>query len=196
MIDGVDDKQGEDKDPAALVVRRSAISYHEQSVAGLSGIRLRLVCDKARQSCLASLSLCFAEVVESKARQSTGEPTWRAEIHMPKSDRFNYDGRTRTMCASAIGCTRFAHVPCCRRLRQRLLCMLSRGALKAAFRALISCWSERVRIRHESAGRRGGLAAPSVRHNESVLQRRQHLIRVLVTSRRLSRSRCAGPFTG
>mmetsp|Transcript_113454 Transcript_113454/g.321362 ORF Transcript_113454/g.321362 Transcript_113454/m.321362 type:complete len:191 (+) Transcript_113454:96-668(+) len=39
-----------------------------------------------------------AEVVESKARQSTGELTYRAEILMPKCMRFNYDGKARTMC--------------------------------------------------------------------------------------------------
>lgn len=37
-------------------------------------------------------------MVESKARQSTGEMTYRAEIQMPKSARFNYDGKARTMC--------------------------------------------------------------------------------------------------
>merc|ERR1711924_523553 len=39
-----------------------------------------------------------AEVVESKARQSTGEQTWRAEIHMPKPEAQNFGGKTRTMC--------------------------------------------------------------------------------------------------
>mmetsp|Transcript_111183 Transcript_111183/g.346526 ORF Transcript_111183/g.346526 Transcript_111183/m.346526 type:complete len:145 (-) Transcript_111183:58-492(-) len=38
-----------------------------------------------------------AEVVESEARQSTGERTYRAEIQMPKLMRYNYDGKTRTM---------------------------------------------------------------------------------------------------
>mmetsp|Transcript_34616 Transcript_34616/g.103452 ORF Transcript_34616/g.103452 Transcript_34616/m.103452 type:complete len:140 (-) Transcript_34616:180-599(-) len=38
-----------------------------------------------------------AEVVESEARQSTGEQTYRAEIHMPKMMRYNYDGKSRTM---------------------------------------------------------------------------------------------------
>ncbi|CAE7208804.1 unnamed protein product [Symbiodinium microadriaticum] len=38
-------------------------------------------------------------VVESKARQSTGERTWRAEIQVPKSGAVhNHDGKTRTMC--------------------------------------------------------------------------------------------------
>mmetsp|Transcript_18893 Transcript_18893/g.34155 ORF Transcript_18893/g.34155 Transcript_18893/m.34155 type:complete len:164 (+) Transcript_18893:31-522(+) len=39
-----------------------------------------------------------AEVVESKARQSTGEPTWRAEILVAKETKYNYDGKARTMC--------------------------------------------------------------------------------------------------
>uniref|UniRef100_A0A7S2BDQ1 Uncharacterized protein n=1 Tax=Alexandrium andersonii TaxID=327968 RepID=A0A7S2BDQ1_9DINO len=38
-----------------------------------------------------------AEVVESEARQSTGEKTYRAEIQMPKMMRYNYDGKARTM---------------------------------------------------------------------------------------------------
>mmetsp|Transcript_83832 Transcript_83832/g.264649 ORF Transcript_83832/g.264649 Transcript_83832/m.264649 type:complete len:140 (-) Transcript_83832:287-706(-) len=38
-----------------------------------------------------------AEVVESEARQSTGEQTYRAEIQMPKMMRYNYDGKARTM---------------------------------------------------------------------------------------------------
>mmetsp|Transcript_74207 Transcript_74207/g.217701 ORF Transcript_74207/g.217701 Transcript_74207/m.217701 type:complete len:137 (+) Transcript_74207:82-492(+) len=38
-----------------------------------------------------------AEVVASEARQSTGEPTYRAEIQMPKLMRYNYDGKARTM---------------------------------------------------------------------------------------------------
>mmetsp|Transcript_78217 Transcript_78217/g.243631 ORF Transcript_78217/g.243631 Transcript_78217/m.243631 type:complete len:140 (-) Transcript_78217:262-681(-) len=38
-----------------------------------------------------------AEVVESEARHSTGEPTYRAEIQMPKMMRYNYDGKARTM---------------------------------------------------------------------------------------------------
>mmetsp|Transcript_93350 Transcript_93350/g.247836 ORF Transcript_93350/g.247836 Transcript_93350/m.247836 type:complete len:144 (-) Transcript_93350:55-486(-) len=38
-----------------------------------------------------------AEVVESEARQSTGEKTYRAEIQMPKLMRYNYDGKARTM---------------------------------------------------------------------------------------------------
>jgi len=39
-----------------------------------------------------------AEVVESKPRQSTGEPTYRAEILVPQSQGYNYAGKVRTMC--------------------------------------------------------------------------------------------------
>mmetsp|Transcript_73535 Transcript_73535/g.137405 ORF Transcript_73535/g.137405 Transcript_73535/m.137405 type:complete len:146 (-) Transcript_73535:138-575(-) len=39
-----------------------------------------------------------AEVVDGKPRASTGEPTWRAEILMPQSSGYNYQGKVRTMC--------------------------------------------------------------------------------------------------
>mmetsp|Transcript_119882 Transcript_119882/g.219556 ORF Transcript_119882/g.219556 Transcript_119882/m.219556 type:complete len:166 (-) Transcript_119882:26-523(-) len=39
-----------------------------------------------------------AEVVSGKPRQSTGEPTWRAEILMPQGAGANFTGRVRTMC--------------------------------------------------------------------------------------------------
>lgn len=37
-------------------------------------------------------------VVESKARQSTGERTWRAEISVPKANDYQFGGKSRTMC--------------------------------------------------------------------------------------------------
>jgi len=39
-----------------------------------------------------------AEVVDGKPRNSTGEPTWRAEIYMPQASGYNYAGKIRTMC--------------------------------------------------------------------------------------------------
>lgn len=39
-----------------------------------------------------------SEVVDGKARESTGEPTWRAEILMPHGTGVNYAGKLRTMC--------------------------------------------------------------------------------------------------
>mmetsp|Transcript_40316 Transcript_40316/g.106945 ORF Transcript_40316/g.106945 Transcript_40316/m.106945 type:complete len:147 (-) Transcript_40316:69-509(-) len=82
--------------------RRSHVRGRSRSLSKSAAVRKRSASLEARPSCEAvreagGADIGKAEVVESKARQSTGERTFRAEIQMPKSMRFNYDGKARTM---------------------------------------------------------------------------------------------------